>query len=372
MRREITKSFIIELVLLAFLVLCTLFHFTTNKLFTAVSLLGVAFVISLLLKRDRTLKINRKRILFIMVVFALFYVAAFYVLGLYTGFFNANIKFSGKTILTYILPISVTIISMEYIRSKLLIDNSIHSKILLVIIGTIVDVSLYLSTYNFANLESFLALIGFITFASIANNMLYTYISEKYGKDPVIAYKLITMLYSYLFPVIPDVYIYFRTFLRMIYPLLVYSYLEKYYNLDYYKERPKELRREIASLLVGTIFVVFVIGLVSCRFTYGVLVIGSDSMAGSIEKGDVVLFKNDNKMRIEEGDVIVFHRDSIRVVHRVTAVKNINDEFRYYTKGDANAVPDSKYVTEETLAGKVLIRIPYIGWPSLWLRDMFK
>lgn len=371
MRKGITKSYLIEIVLVAVLVLCTLLHYTSNKIFTAVLITGFAFAISLLLKRDRTLKINKKKILTIMIVFAVFYVAAFYVLGLYTGFFNATVKFSLKNILTYILPITMTIVSMEYIRSKLLEDNSFSSKLLVTIIGTIVDVSLYLNTYNFKNLESFLALIGFITFASIANNMLYTYVSEKYGKDPVIAYKLITMLYSYIIPVIPDVYIYFRTFLRLIYPLLIYSYLEKFYNLDYYKERPKELRKEIVSLVMGTIFVVFVIGLVSCRFTYGVLVIGSESMSGSIDKGDVVLFKS-NEKEIHEGDVIVFQRDNIRVVHRVVAVKNINDEFRYYTKGDANPLEDDKYVTEDTLMGKVFLKIKYIGWPSLWLRNLFK
>lgn len=371
MRKGITKSYLIEIVLVTVLILCTLLHYTSNKIFTAVLITGFAFAISLLLKRDRTLKINKKKILTIMIVFAVFYVAAFYVLGLYTGFFNATVKFSLKNILTYILPITMTIVSMEYIRSKLLEDNSFSSKLLVTIIGTIVDVSLYLNTYNFKNLESFLALIGFITFASIANNMLYTYVSEKYGKDPVIAYKLITMLYSYIIPVIPDVYIYFRTFLRLIYPLLIYSYLEKFYNLDYYKERPKELRKEIVSLVMGTIFVVFVIGLVSCRFTYGVLVIGSESMSGSIDKGDVVLFKS-NEKEIHEGDVIVFQRDNIRVVHRVVAVKNINDEFRYYTKGDANPLEDDKYVTEDTLMGKVFLKIKYIGWPSLWLRNLFK
>ncbi len=371
MKRIFTKSVIVELVLLLFLVLCTLVHLTSNKIFTAVLITGSAFLISLLLKRDRNLPSSKRKILTMMIVFGIFYVAAFYVLGLSTGFFNANVRFGVKSLFTYIIPISLTIISMEYIRTKVLIDDSTVSKVLITIVGTLVDISLYLSTYNFKNLESFMALLGLISFASIANNMLYTYISARYGKDPVIAYKLITMLYSYIFPIIPDVYVYFRTFLRLIYPLLIYSYLEKYYNHDYYRERPKELRKEIITLVVGVLFVVFIIGLVSCRFTYGILVIGSDSMTGTIERGDVVLFNSKEKV-IEEGDVIVFRRDNIRVVHRVTAVKNINDEFRYYTKGDANAVADDLYVTEESLMGKVILKIRYIGWPSLWLRNLFK
>ena len=93
-------------------------------------------------------------------------------------------------------------------------------------------------------------------------------------------------------------------------------------------------------------------------------------MSGSIEKGDVIVFKS-KKNNIKEGDVIVFKKEKIKVVHRVIAIKNVNNEFRYYTKGDANIMADEKYVTKSDLMGKVLIRIRYIGKPTLWLRQLF-
>ena len=136
------------------------------------------------------------------------------------------------------------------------------------------------------------------------------------------------------------------------------------------KKRPKEIKQQNISLITGSVTTIIIIALVSCKFLYGVLVIGSESMSGSIEKGDVIVFKS-KKNNIKEGDVIVFKKGKIKVVHRVIAIKNVNNEFRYYTKGDANIMADEKYVTKSDLMGKVLIRIRYIGKPTLWLRQLF-
>ena len=370
MSKDIKRTYIIEIILVAILAACTLFSLTINKWFSAGLLAISAITVSLLIKRSKMLKSNKKKIFIIMVVFGIIYVALFYMFGLYTGFYSQTNTFSLKTIFNYIIPITMIIISTEVIRSKLLTIDKTKSIVLVTIFGTLVDITMYLDVYGFNNLDSFLGLLGFVSFSAIAGNILYTYISRKYGKEPVIAYKLITILYMYIIPVMPNVYIYFRTFVRLIYPLLIYGYLERYYNDEKLKKRPKEIKQQNISLITGSITTIIIIALVSCKFLYGVLVIGSESMSGSIEKGDVIVFKS-KKNNIKEGDVIVFKKEKIKVVHRVIAIKNVNNEFRYYTKGDANIMADEKYVTKSDLMGKVLIRIRYIGKPTLWLRQLF-
>ena len=370
MSKDIKRTYIIEIILVAILATCTLFSLTINKWFSAGLLVISAITVSLLIKRSKMLKSNKKKIFIIMVVFGIIYVALFYMFGLYTGFYSQTNTFSLKTIFNYIIPITMIIISTEVIRSKLLTNDKTISIVIVAIFGTLVDITMYLDVYGFNNLDSFLGLLGFVSFSAIAGNILYTYISRKYGKEPVIAYKLITILYMYIIPVMPNVYIYFRTFVRLIYPLLIYGYLERYYNDEKLKKRPKEIKQQNISLIIGSITTIIIIALVSCKFLYGVLVIGSESMSGSIEKGDVIVFKS-KKNNIKEGDVIVFKKEKIKVVHRVIAIKNVNNEFRYYTKGDANIMADEKYVTKSDLMGKVLIRIRYIGKPTLWLRQLF-
>jgi hypothetical protein len=52
-------------------------------------------------------------------------------------------------------------------------------------------------------------------------------------------------------------------------------------------------------------------------------------------------------------------------------IKVIDGEIRYYTKGDANESMDAGYVTKSQIVGVTHFRILYIGYPTLWLRDIF-
>ncbi len=361
----------IEWALVIILIVCTLFQFTANRYITALLTSIIAVIISLYIKTKRTVQPNKKKALQVIFLFAILYIALFYMVGLYTGYISSSIKFGLKTIIDYILPISIIIASGEILRDRLLLDTSNQSKILIVVIGTLIDLSIYRNIYNTSNLEGFLAFVGIICITSFVNNLLYTYLSSRYGMKPVLIYKFITILYAYFIPFTPNVYTYFRIFARMFYPLLMFLYIDKYFDMNRYHESNRANRNQIISIAVTAASIILVIGLISCQFTYGMLVIGSSSMTGSVNKGDAVFFKNEKK-NISEGDIIVFKRDKIRVVHRVVAVKNINNEIRYYTKGDTNTLMDDEYVTNETLLGKVLFRIKYIGKPSLWLRNKFE
>ena len=370
MKKTNSKVYIIELLLAVILGICTLFHLTAKRYFTAGLLVIAAVILYKNLKRKRMLLSNRKKVTIIVSIFAILYIALFYTMGLYTGFYRNTFNFSWTIFIKYVFPITIIILAMEYIRDRLLIDDSKRSQILIFIIGTLVDISIYRSIYNLEYLDSFLSFIGLISFAAIANNLLYNYISKYYGPKPVIIYKLITILYIYLVPIIPNVYTYLRTFLRMLYPMIIFMYIEKYYYQDKFKERPQDEKNKVLSIIGTSVVILVIIALISCKFLYGVLVIGSKSMVKTLDKGDVVLFKQTTD--IKKGDVIVFTQDNIRIVHRVVAVKNINKEVRYYTKGDANKEQDPGYITKNNLMGKVLFKVKYIGKPTIWLNETFK
>ena len=370
MKKTNSKVYLIELLLAVVLGICTLFHLTANRYFTAGLLVITASILYYTIKKKRMLLSNRKKVTIIVLIFAILYIALFYTMGLYTGFYNNTTKLSFKVLIKYILPITIIILTTEYIRDRLLVDDSKKSQILIFIIGTVIDISIYRSIYNLQYLDSFLSFLGLISFAAIANNLLYNYICKNYGPKPVIIYRLITILYIYIFPIIPNVYTYLRTFLRMLYPMIVYMYIEKYYYQEKYKERPKEERNKLLSIAGTSAVILVIIALVSCKFLYGILVIGSNSMSHTLEKGDLIFFKQTDK--VDKNDVIVFKSDDIRIVHRVVAVKNINNEVRYYTKGDANMKQDDGYITKDKLMGKVLFKIKYLGKPTLWLNEAFK
>lgn len=368
MAKDKTKIYLTELLLVLIFMTCTFFRFTKNNYFTVILLTISLVLINILFPRKQQHKKN-KNILYTMIVFGFIYLISFYILGLYSSFYKSNI--SGlNAIINYLIPITIIIILTEKIRNKLLINDSKLSRILLIIFGTIIDTSLYLEMFSLKSLDNFLGIIGFLIIAGISNNILYTYVNKKYGETPVIAYKLITNLYLYIMPIIPDVYLYLRTFLKMFYPLIIYTHLEQVYGDIIPEERPKNRKKQIISSIIDMVIVILIISLISCKFTYGLLVIGSGSMTNTINKGDIILYKNDKK-NISEGDIIVFKKDNLKIVHRVIKIKNINDEFRYYTKGDANQTKDEGYIKNSAIEGKVLFTIRYLGNPTLWLRELF-
>jgi signal peptidase len=111
--------------------------------------------------------------------------------------------------------------------------------------------------------------------------------------------------------------------------------------------------------------------LISCQFRYGILVVGSGSMTGSIDMGDAVIYERYDEQIIQEKEVIIFAYNGIQTIHRVTNIKSVNGEVRYYTQGDANPTPDTGYRTDADIFGIVKLRVRYFGYPTLWLRDLF-
>jgi len=240
------------------------------------------------------------------------------------------------------------------------------------IIMVLVDLVVYANVYQIDQFDSFVEIVGFTLFASISCNLMYNYVSKRYGFIPIIIYRLITVLYVYFIPIIPNVYMFFRSILRTVYPYIIYQLLEYTFGNRRKSVAYKDKTKAILGKVVITIIMVIIAMLISCQFKYGILIIGSGSMTGTINKGDGIVFeKYDGQEEIEEGDVIIFTDGSIQVVHRVIEVKKVNGIDRYITKGDANQDKDEGYITKENVYGFYKFRIMYMGYPSLWLRDIF-
>ena len=236
----------------------------------------------------------------------------------------------------------------------------------------LVDLLIYTGIYDFSNLEDVLMATGFVLFASISCNLLYQYITKRFGPKGIIIYRLITTLFIYIIPVIPNVYIFFRSFLRMIYPFIIYLILENTYaktNLALsLRERKKNAYFTTAVLIVMALLVM----LISCQFKYGIVVVGSKSMTGSIDMGDAIIYEQYDNQSIKNGQVIIFYKNGIKTIHRVVKVTNSDGEMRYYTKGDANKIIDDGYRNKGDILGIVDFKIKYIGRPTLWIRSLFK
>jgi signal peptidase I len=140
------------------------------------------------------------------------------------------------------------------------------------------------------------------------------------------------------------------------------------------KKQKKAIQKGKKVSAVFTVITVVIMAaiamLISCQFRFGALVIGTESMTGEINKGDMIIYERYDGQKISEGQVIVFLQDNNKIVHRVVEIKTIKGETRYYTKGDANSDIDIGYRVEEDLFGVTDLKISYLGYPTLWIREL--
>ena len=371
MKRDRIKLYIIEFLLIIILCLALFVSKVFDKKILALFLLPIAIATVLLIKKKKAMSFYSRQVTWLMVGFGLIYLFVFYLMGIYFGYYKSPTQFGFKTIINFIIPFTVIIISSEYIRKTLIVQKGKLSKVLLTIVMVLIDLVIYAGVYNAFILDDMLTILGFILFASISCNLLYNYITYRFGSKGVIIYRLMTILYAYFIPYIPDIYIFFRSFLRMLYPYIIYLVFEYTYSKSNYAVAYKDKKKNLITTAVLTVVMALIIALISCRFRYGILVIGSGSMTGSINLGDAVVYESYHNQEINKGEVIIFTKENIKLVHRVINVENMNGEIRYYTKGDANTNIDSGYITKDSIIGTIVFRIRFIGYPTLWLRDIF-
>ena len=103
--------------------------------------------------------------------------------------------------------------------------------------------------------------------------------------------------------------------------------------------------------------------------TYNAYVVLTGSMLPEIQVYDVVLTKKTEAKNLKEGDVITFASSDTRflntiITHRI--IKKYYDSekktYTFQTKGDNNNVADSALVQSNNIFGKVILKIPKLGY----------
>ena len=103
----------------------------------------------------------------------------------------------------------------------------------------------------------------------------------------------------------------------------------------------------------------------------------SPSMVPSINVLDVVVnMRVNNPEDLKKGDIITFNSTDYRysgvlVTHRIVDIeKTSSGEYLFTTKGDNNNTPDSSRISFNEIYGRVLFRIPKIGYIQYYLSSI--
>ena len=121
------------------------------------------------------------------------------------------------------------------------------------------------------------------------------------------------------------------------------------------------------NIILGLVlcFVLFAI-LVPSVFSGSLAIVRSSSMEPAMRAGALAVMLPVDPEDVKVGDIIAFDPPwdpdpNVIVSHRVIAVHN-DDQLLFDTKGDATEDSDPYYVTAQSVHGRVLFSVPYLGY----------
>lgn len=370
-----TKIICLEIGIIIFSFFCS-FSFHINS-FLYLGLLALfAIVLHFFLKPAKRVERFDVDIILITIISILFYYALTYFIGFFSGFYYSSYSKRLLGILYNLVFSIVTILSIENIRETLIRNNYYHKSIIfltpiitfLLEIPMLANFQIYTTKYEYFNAFLTLLLPCFI------KHITLTYILCKSSKKNTIVYQLLLTIPKYFLPVFPNLGDFFDIVINCSLPVIILVLVMNISTFNFDKIKNSRLlgRNKILIRTVNTFMILFILVtlyLASNMFRFAALAIGSKSMQGSINKGDVVILDKKDKYP-KKGDVMAFQEQGKTIVHRVIQLKSRNGERVYITKGDANNGKDNWILTKDSMVGKVKFRVRWIGWPTVALSEM--
>ncbi len=123
------------------------------------------------------------------------------------------------------------------------------------------------------------------------------------------------------------------------------------------------------TLYIFLIVVIFVL-ITSKTHIVGIrsYVVLTGSMEPAIPAGSMIAVQKQSTYNT--GDIITFTSSSVEVTHRIISTKKSNNIATYQTKGDANQTSDQSLVYRDTISGKVIFYVPYMGKAVVFLKTL--
>lgn len=110
---------------------------------------------------------------------------------------------------------------------------------------------------------------------------------------------------------------------------------------------------------------------------FNAYVVITESMVPTINVNDAIIVKRVENNTLNIGDIITFSSNDIyfrglTVTHRVVGKQlGLDGNYIYRTKGDNNLLEDTALVNADNIYGKVLIKLPKIGYVQSFVTSPF-
>ena len=371
-------SIVILIIMLAYFLFSQLYLVNTgwvyvyllNPLFYVV----MALVLKFLVLSPYKTKKHQKPIIQYILITTLAYTILFLLSGLFLTYGRNPYSTGIVGILFNLYSVGLVIFCREYIRYKII--NNVFEKdrklicILTVIVFSIQEIS-FVAFANEINIYFILKMVFATVLPAIARNCLFTYIELYTDYWSGFVYELITHLALWIPPILPKAPWVYTAITDTVFPIILLLYsvydISSKDKLHIYKSLKAIEPKGLVPLAIGIILVIwFAIGI----FPIKPIGVASGSMYPNINMGDIAIVQKCNANDLEVGEVIEYKRKDFSVIHRVIEKTQKDGEFIFITQGDNNDGPDSDPVMEDQVVGKVIAKIPYLAWPTIWIDNL--
>lgn len=310
----------------------------------------------------------------ILIVIMIYYIL-FFAIGLVFGYQKTIYDHSLYGIVKNFISIIIPLIFMEYIRYNFVRSCSKFKLGIILITCFLIFFELNLSAIILLN-GSREALFKYFTstiFPIMLRNIFLSYVAYIGGLSSLLLYVIPIRCFEIIVPILPST----DWFTTMLYQAILICIL--YFVLRNIEKRTDEVGRHyfkkwnitynVMFIVIFFVLIFFIAGF----FKYQPIAIVSDSMKDAFQRGDAVIVnKISSSEKISLGDIIAYKKNNSIIVHRVILVDvTINGDYIYVTKGDNNKNIDNWKVSKDEIIGTVNYKIPFVGYPTVWINDYF-
>lgn len=131
----------------------------------------------------------------------------------------------------------------------------------------------------------------------------------------------------------------------------------------------------IILIMIAAMFILYFVDMqknlkegVTKQPLFGAYIIISPSMVPTIKVEDAVVIQRNEINEYKVGDIITFvssdpRYSGVTITHRIVGIEKTKNNVSYFrTKGDNNNTEDATLVSYENIYGKVILKIPKIGY----------
>lgn len=208
-------------------------------------------------------------------------------------------------------------------------------------------------------------------------SMLLTYLAVSAGLPSMLVYKLGVLAVTLLLPILPKHDWYLIGVSSLLLSLAVYLIIDRAQQGRKPEHRRHHHHISKASNATFIIVMIALILFVTGIFNYKPVVIVSNSMQPVYSRGAVIVVRTGAQpMDIEKGNIIQYKHKQTgdMITHRVVDIQqaaNGSGDRVFITKGDNNQSEDIP-VPQSQLRGVVEAQVPYVGYPTIWLRSLIR